>query len=458
VSLLGLVGFGASSFRVTELVSDIGHLGKLGSLPRFSVSTTSGGASGEGERGRDASRGQMLGGVQGQQEQMQISDGTSALCSSPSPPPGCGMGGFQVVQSAGNIDIGDVKVSQLPPPPAPPPTVVRYGDVGVTPKGCPLCPVLDTKVVALQKQQMQANQERIDRLARLIEQNRESMEKTVDNMRILKTVMGSAVFDMKEAVHKFDVDIESKLAIQANSTGPQGDPGLPGFDGEDGEGGEPGEPGEPGRPGSMGAPGPVGFTGPRGHQGVTGPPGPIGKDGPEGEKGPVGYRGDEGHTGPSSMELRCSRLGGQVYKDVCWKSEMLTENKDKVPQGCTVWNPAHHWDEDEWWQLVKLFQDKKTSSHIDREHTEGGLCHNFIASISWTQGGDETKVWANEQVPSFCLLQSLCLPCAVRCGWVVACTGRGRAGEEEWARRSGRGRAGLRDAQTRRIAWDAARV
>lgn len=49
-------------------------------------------------------------------------------------------------------------------------------------------------------------------------------------------------------------------------------------------------------------------------------------------------------------------------------------------------------------QLVKLFQSKKTSSRIDREHTEGGLCSNFIASISWTQGGDETKVWANDQV------------------------------------------------------------
>ena len=47
---------------------------------------------------------------------------------------------------------------------------------------------------------------------------------------------------------------------------------------------------------------------------------------------------------------------------------------------------------------MKLFQSKKTSSRIDREHTEGGLCSNFIASISWTQGGDETKVWANDQV------------------------------------------------------------
>jgi len=118
--------------------------------------------------------------------------------------------------------------------------VVRYGDVGVTPKGCPTCPVLDTKVVALQKQQMELNQERIDRLARLIQKNQEAMEKTVDNMRILKTVMGSAIFDMKEATRRFDMDIESKLEIQEHKMGPQGEQGEPGFDGMDGSPGQPG--------------------------------------------------------------------------------------------------------------------------------------------------------------------------------------------------------------------------
>lgn len=396
VSILGLVGFGVIARRsTTELASDVGHLGRLGSLPRFSVSTTVSSGADAGARGRYLSRGQMLGGEQGQM-QMQISDGTSSLCSSSTPPPGCGTGGFQVVQPSAGINIGDVQVSALPPPPAPPPTVVRYGDVGVTPKGCPTCPVLDTKVVALQKQQMRANQERIDRLARLIEKNRQAMEQTVDNMRILKTVMGSSVFDMKEAVHKFDVDVESKLMIQANKPGPEGNKGPPGFDGMDGVPGEPGEPGETGRPGSMGPPGYIGWTGNTGYSGVHGPPGPIGKGGTEGEKGPMGYRGIDGQVGPASTDLRCSRIGGMMYQDICWKSEMLTENKDKEPEDCRVWNPNKHWDEDEWWQLVKIFQSRKTSSHIDRDNTMGGLCHNFIASISWTQGGDETKVWANE--------------------------------------------------------------
>ena len=39
----------------------------------------------------------------------------------------------------------------------------------------------------------------------------------------------------------------------------------------------------------------------------------MGKEGPEGAKGPVGERGDVGEVGPASNELRCSRIGGQVY-------------------------------------------------------------------------------------------------------------------------------------------------
>jgi len=333
VSVIGLVGFGISSRRdtsPTELVSEIGHLGKLGSLPRFSVSTTAGSAS-EGVRGRDASRGQMLG-AQEQQQQMQISQGTSSLCSSPSPPAGCGTGDFQLVQPSGQINIGDVQVSQLPPPPAPPPTIVRYGDVGLTPKGCPTCPVLDTKVVALQKGQIKANQDRIDRLARLIQKNRESMEKTIDNMRILKTVIGSAVFDMKESVHKFDVDVESKLLIQSKKEGPQGHKGRSGFNGLDGVAGEPGESGENGRPGSMGAPGYRGFTGYRGLHGVRGPPGPIGKDGGEGEKAPVGRSGDQVKLVLLLWNCVVRALGGRFTKMCAGKARCLTKTRTRSPR------------------------------------------------------------------------------------------------------------------------------
>jgi hypothetical protein len=156
VSVLGFIGLSylaTSQHRVTSLLSDVGYLGKLGSLPRFSVSTSAIPPARRGARGRDAAQGLA------RAHQQIMHDGA--------------LGGFQVVQPTAGVNVGEVAVSELPSPPPPPPTVVRYGDVGVTPKGCPTCPVLDTKVVSLQMQQMKDNQARIDRLARLIQKNHE---------------------------------------------------------------------------------------------------------------------------------------------------------------------------------------------------------------------------------------------------------------------------------------------
>ena len=46
----------------------------------------------------------------------------------------------------GRRQIGRVRVRATAVPPPPPPTVVRFGDVGVAPAGCPMCPVVDDQV------------------------------------------------------------------------------------------------------------------------------------------------------------------------------------------------------------------------------------------------------------------------------------------------------------------------
>lgn len=119
--------------------------------------------------------------------------------------------------------VGSVEIRTLPPPkPVPPPTIVRYGDVQITPKGCATCPVLDTTAVELQKEKMRENQARIERLDTLLEANREKMRKAVENMKFIKDVMHSSVFDMKEAIKKIDVDIESKMMAAEKKIGPPG--------------------------------------------------------------------------------------------------------------------------------------------------------------------------------------------------------------------------------------------
>jgi hypothetical protein len=46
----------------------------------------------------------------------------------------------------GRRQIGRVRVRASAVPAPPPPTLVRFGDVGVAPAGCPMCPVLDDQV------------------------------------------------------------------------------------------------------------------------------------------------------------------------------------------------------------------------------------------------------------------------------------------------------------------------
>lgn len=310
------------------------------------------------------------------------------------------MGQFQVTNEEGT-NLGDVGVKQLPAAKGPDPTIVRYGDVGVQPAGCPNCPVLDTKAVELQKEKVRANEERIRRLKELEQKNYEEMVKSIDNMKVLKSVLADSLFDMKEAVKKEEMDVEANMKKAQTSPGPPGEKGPPGYDGLDGVAGEDGPNGLQGRMGDEGKPGMVGPTGNRGPQGPQGGPGPVGKDGKQGELGPQGARGPRGKIGSSSATLRCSRIGGIVFKEICFKSSQLTRNRDKVPSDCKPWQPDKKWNEGDWWALASMFKTKvKISSDIDRE-VDGGRCDNHQAVMSFSQDSDFSKVWVNKKTFSF---------------------------------------------------------
>ena len=374
--------------RVTAGLQGAGELllMQLGALPNLSVSTSAGG----GLRGRTGTT---------QLPQYDVGGSFDLPANAGAEPcvgEDCGTGGtFQV--KVGNAQAGDVNVNVEPAPPVPQPMVVRYGDVVAKPAGCPNCPVLDKKAVELQKQKMEANQARIERLRALIEQNRARMEGVVDNMKVLKTVMGSSVFEMKEAVHRVDEDLESKMWKFENETGAPGPDGPPGYPGMAGVDGSPGANGENGVDGKQGEPGGTGLEGDPGQQGATGPAGPIGKGGREGPVGVAGPAGPRGYPGANSIVLACSRVGGQVYKGICFKSRALRANGDSPPEGCMPWAPRKRWSEEDWWELVQLFQRvDDVSSHIDRDGRDGGLCDNRMAVMSFTQQG-QPKVWLNSR-------------------------------------------------------------
>ena len=73
------------------------------------------------------------------------------------------MGKVQLTGPSGE-NMGYVNFKTAPLPPAPPPTIVRFGDVGVAPAGCPMCPVLDEEAVKKQKEELKKNAHKIERL------------------------------------------------------------------------------------------------------------------------------------------------------------------------------------------------------------------------------------------------------------------------------------------------------
>ena len=73
------------------------------------------------------------------------------------------MGKVELTGPSGE-SMGYVNFKTAPAPPAPPPTIIRFGDVGVSPAGCPMCPVLDEEGVKKQQKELVKNAHTIERL------------------------------------------------------------------------------------------------------------------------------------------------------------------------------------------------------------------------------------------------------------------------------------------------------
>jgi len=176
--------------------------------------------------------------------------------------------------------------------------------------------------------------------------------------------------------------------------GPAGPPGVPGKPGINGMPGKPGAPGRTGPVGEQGIPGPPGQPGPQGIAGAVGPPGPRGPPGIEGNPGPVGPQGPPGPVGPSLNQL-CARIGGLVYKGVCFKRAKLSGNSDSFPPDCNVYNPRASWQESDYVALMRMFKDRPTWEQVNRDG-EGGLCSNFRATLAFQQIKSPVSVWVNQ--------------------------------------------------------------
>jgi hypothetical protein len=309
------------------------------------------------------------------------------------------MGKVQLTGPSGE-NMGYVNFKTAPLPPAPPPTIVRFGDVGVAPAGCPMCPVLDEEAVKKQKEELKKNAHKIERLEKADATNKARIEASLESMKKLKTTMQDRLFSMKEAFKKEDNYLNMRMLEKENSTGPVGPMGPPGYNGIPGIPGHPGIDGTRGPEGRQGPEGALGETGPAGPQGKTGPLGELGPPGPEGPLGPPGPAGEAGPEGPVSAALECERISGHMWKGVCWKATTITSDHDKFPEDCKAWRPERAWNEADWWHLAKLFKTDNSMPTIDRG-VMGGACANHDAVTSFTEGGAKTQVWVNKKTFGF---------------------------------------------------------
>jgi hypothetical protein len=85
--------------------------------------------------------------------------------------------------------------------------------------------------------------------------------------------------------------------------------------------------------------------------------------GSQGNPGPVGPQGPAGPVGPSLNQL-CARIGGLVYKGVCFKRSKLRGNSDNIPPDCNVYNPRASWQESDYVALMRMFKDRPTWEQV----------------------------------------------------------------------------------------------
>ena len=273
-----------------------------------------------------------------------------------------------------------VQIPGAPPPPGP-----NIITVGPRPLKTPIC-----KACVKQRKQIAQLVARIEADNNKAKNIQEQQDDMIESYR---TKMAEAIHKMQDRLFSKARKYSELVRGLKTRPGPEGPQGPPGKNGDDGVPGKPGSPGPSGIAGPKGIPGPVGKQGAQGPQGKRGPQGAAGVQGPQGGVGGVGPRGPPGPSGPSAGAL-CSAIGGRTYQGICLKAAPLESNSDNVPAGCKAYNPKVSWGESDILALQAMFKDRPTWTEINH-NSDGGLCTNFQATMSFEQHNSPVGVWLN---------------------------------------------------------------
>eukprot|EP00802_Teleaulax_amphioxeia_P009182 Tamp_09198.p1 GENE.Tamp_09198~~Tamp_09198.p1 ORF type:complete len:396 (+),score=94.50 Tamp_09198:1-1188(+) len=273
-----------------------------------------------------------------------------------------------------------VEIPGAPPPPGP-----NIITVGPRPKKVPIC-----KECVKQRKMIQ---KLVNQIEHDNDKAKDIQEQQDDMIESYRTKMEEAIRKMQDRLFNKGRKYNELIQGLKTRSGPEGPTGPPGLNGEDGVPGKPGAPGPAGYPGPKGISGPVGKQGPQGPEGNDGPQGPQGRQGPQGKLGGLGPVGPPGPIGPSEGAL-CAKIGGRTYDGICFKAAPLESNSDNVPADCDAFNPKRSWSESDVIALQQIFKDRPTWTEINH-NSNGGLCTNFRATMSFEQHNSPVGVWLN---------------------------------------------------------------
>ncbi len=86
---------------------------------------------------------------------------------------------------------------------------------------------------------------------------------------------------------------------------------------------------------------------------------------------------------------------GTIYKGICLMHSALSGESDKVPGGCTPYQPSVKWGKADFEAICKIFSPKfgwnVNCTGVDMD-ADGGLCTNFKAIAAW-EGNTSPDVW-----------------------------------------------------------------
>ena len=85
---------------------------------------------------------------------------------------------------------------------------------------------------------------------------------------------------------------------------------------------------------------------------------------------------------------------GFLYRNNCLRSVTTSVNVDRIPPGCSPYQPSGIWTKNDYLAICQHFGGSSNCANVDTDYN-GGRCSNFQALLSYENYGSP-DVWVNK--------------------------------------------------------------